>query len=159
MKLVKLGIFLKTIIVGIAICGIAACAYVIPQTGKFIIKIYPELKSWFTPWLIFILSAAIPCFAALPFAWNIATQIKKDNSFSITNAKSLKAVSILAAADSVYFLIGNIVLWLFSYSHPSIVLLSLFAVFAGISIAVISASLSHLVLKAATIKDENDLTI
>ena len=44
-------------------------------------------------------------------------------------------------------------------SHPAIALLSLLVVFVAIAISVFFASLSHLVEKAAAMKDENDLTI
>lgn len=44
-------------------------------------------------------------------------------------------------------------------SHPGILLLSLFADFAGGAVCIICAALSHLVQKAAAMKAENDLTI
>ena len=48
---------------------------------------------------------------------------------------------------------------LLDLSHPSIFLFSCFIVFIGIAIAVASACLSHLVRKAAVLREENELTI
>ena len=46
-----------------------------------------------------------------------------------------------------------------SLSHPAVLLASLFVDFAGVVVAVMAAALSHLVLKAAKIQQENQLTI
>ena len=43
--------------------------------------------------------------------------------------------------------------------HPGILFIALFAIFAGIVIAVATAALSHLVYKAAALQDQSDLTI
>ena len=83
----------------------------------------------------------------------------RDNSFSMKNARSLRAIAFLAAADAVFFFAGNIVFLLLDLSHPSIFLFSCFIVFIGIAIAVASACLSHLVRKAAVLREENELTI
>lgn len=159
MKLKKSETFLKLIIVGVAICGIVLCAFVIPSIGKHIVLYYKELSHWYLPWLIFVTLTSLPCFTALVPLWQIATRIGADNSFCVENAKALKLFSTLAYADSAFFFLGNIVLLFAGFNHPTIVMLSLLAVFAGIAIAIISSCLSHLVLKAASIKDENDLTI
>ena len=91
--------------------------------------------------------------------WKITTQIARDNSFSLENARYLKHICILALVDSVYFFLANIVLLFLNMNHPAILLASLFVDFAGVVVAVTAASLSHLVLKAAEIQQENQLTI
>ncbi len=75
------------------------------------------------------------------------------------NARSLRAIAFLAAADAVFFLCWKYRLLLLDLSHPSIFLFSCFIVFIGIAIAVASACLSHLVRKAAVMREENELTI
>lgn len=159
MKPKTLGIILKLIIIGMAVCGAVVCAYVIPEMGIQIIEVYTELESWYKPWLIFILIAAIPCYMALAIAWSIAVRVGRDNSFCRKNATAFKYIAYLAAFDSAYFMIGNIVLLLMSKNHPSIIFASLIAVFLGVSICTAALVLSHLVFKAALIKEENDLTI
>jgi hypothetical protein len=44
-------------------------------------------------------------------------------------------------------------------SHPGVALASLIVVFFGVAVCVISAALSHLVMKAALLQEENELTI
>ena len=93
------------------------------------------------------------------FGWKIAGNIGNDKSFSAENAKLLKYISLAAAGDSAFFLLGNAVLLLLNMSHPGVVLASLLIVIIGVCIAVASACLSHLVGKAAALQEEADLTI
>ncbi len=44
-------------------------------------------------------------------------------------------------------------------NHPSVIVASLIIVFVGIAVAVVFATLSHLVRKAADLQQENDLTV
>lgn len=159
MKQETLEKILKIIIIAVAVCGAIVFLYVIPHVGKYIVGLYPEFSSWYVPWLIFVLIAAVPCYAVLVLGWQIALRIGKDDSFCMGNARSLKYASILAVADSVYFFAGNIILWLCGKNHPSIVAVSLLVVLAGLAFATVAAVLSYLVQKAALIKQENDLTI
>ena len=84
---------------------------------------------------------------------------RKNRSFTIENAVGLGRISKLAVADTAFFFIGNIVLWLCGWNHPGIVLGSLLICFVGIVIAVAMAVLSHHTRKAAALQEENDLTI
>ena len=154
-----LATWLKVIIVGVGICGLAIYFVVIPSYGQAIVNDYPEFNGRFLPWLIFLWVSAIPCYAALVFGWRIASNIGRDKSFSNENAKYLKWVAWLAAGDGIFFFVGNMFLWLADMSHPGVVLLSLIVVFAGVAIAVASACLSHLVCKAAVLQEQSDLTI
>jgi hypothetical protein len=155
----KLSKWLKTSIVGIAICCAFIYYYIFPFWGKDIVIANPEFSNRYWPWLIFLWITAIPLYIGLFFGWIIASEIGKDNSFSERNALLLKRISYLAAADSSFFFIGNIILLFYNMNHPGIVLLSLFVVFIGIAFAVASASLSHLVLESAKIREENEMTI
>lgn len=150
---------LKVITVCAAICFAVVFFYLIPLFGRGIAAEYPEYQTRYIYWLVFMTIFSLPCFAALFFGWKIAVNIGRDNSFSYDNAKYLGTISVLAGADSAFFFIGNIVLLCINMSHPGVVLLSLFATFAGTAICAICAALSHLVQKAAAIKAENDLTI
>ena len=44
-------------------------------------------------------------------------------------------------------------------NHPGVILYSLIVVFAGVAVSVVSAALSHLVLKAALLQEESDLMV
>ena len=96
---------------------------------------------------------------ALWKSWNICERISSDQSFCEGNAKALKHISILALVECILYLMAAFVLVLCNLLHPGILLIILFIQFAGIAIAVVAATLSHLVKKASDIKAENDLTI
>lgn len=150
---------LKLITICTAVCGIVIFFILVPIYADQFAKQYPELSLGCSVWIIFLIIFSLPCFVSLIFGWKIAVNIGLDNSFSYDNADSLKVISVLAAADSAFFFIGNIVFLVLNISHPTIMLFSIFATFAGIAVCTVCSALSHLVQKAAEIKAENDLTI
>lgn len=155
----SLSKWLKVIISGMTICGAIIYLYLIPTFGGDLARSNPEFSYCYLPWIIVILISAIPCYWVLYFGWRIASEIGKDNSFSKENAGYLKNISILTALDSIYFFGANLIFMIMGMNHPSIFLMSLFVVFAGVVITVVTAGLSHLVSKAAAIKEENEFTI
>lgn len=155
----SLSKWLKAIIGGMAICGALIYLYIIPILGRDLVDARPEYTSWYFPWLAVVLVSAIPCYWGLYFGWKISTEIGKDNSFSMENAEYLKNISILAALDSLYFFVANVVFMVIDMNHPGVFLISLIVVFIGVAVTVAAAALSHLVRKAAEIQQENELTI
>ncbi len=151
--------WLKCILVGLGICGVLIYLVAIPAYGLNLRKLYPEFSGRFWPWLIFILGTGIPCCAVLVLSWKITANIGRDRSFSEENAKFLKWISVLTAADAGYFLAGNILLFFLSMSHPAVVLVSFLIVFACVALSIASAVLSHLVKKAAQLQEQSDWTI
>ena len=150
---------LKLIIIGTGIFGAFICFYIFPAFGQITVNMYPEFSYAYWPWLIFLWMAAIPCFCVLFFGWQIATNIGKDKSFSMENAKWMKWIAWMAAGDSAFFFVGNVVLLFCNINHPGILLISMIVVFAGIAITIVAACLSHLVRKAAALQEQSDLTI
>ena len=153
----KLAIWLKAIVVGCALCGIALFGFILPRFLAYVAGEVPDLP--FTAWLVFMLVLAVPCYAVLVCIWRMANEIGSDNSFSDTNARMLKYIALLAGADSVLLLVGNLVFLLTKHSIPTLALVSAFVCFVGLAISVGAACLSHLVHKAALMQEENDLTI
>lgn len=151
--------WLKIILVGVAACGLAVYALIVPMCGLSLRSLYPEFSNRFWPWLGFILVSGIPCFIVLYYAWRIVTNIGNDQSFTEQNAALFKSISFLSALDAGFFFVGNIVLLLLNMSHPGVVVASLVIVFVGIAVAVASAALSHLVKKAAALQEQSDWTI
>ena len=151
--------WLRIIIIGAGICGLIVYFFFIPMYGDEMRTMYPEFAYCFWPWLIFLWLTAIPCYAALVLGWKIAANIGKDRSFSSDNARYLSVVSKLAAADSAFFFIGNVIFMFLGMTHPGILIFSLFIIFIGIAIAVAAAVLSHLVKKASVLQEQSDLTI
>ena len=159
MKKKSLSNWLKAIIIGMGFIGLVFYGAVVPALGNDLVSHYPEYNDAYYLWVVFLWLTAIPCYIVLYLAWKISANIGKDNSFSKENAVCMKYISMLAAGDSIFFFIGNIVYLVIGFNHPSIVLAALVIVFIGVSIAVAAAVLSHLILKAAQLKEENDLTI
>ena len=155
----SLARWLKFIIIGVAICGALIYFCIIPECGRTMVNAYPEFSFRYWPWLIFLWITAIPCYGVLIFGWQIATNIGKDKSFSMGNAKALKWISWLAIVDTIFFFVINVVYLFLDLSHPGVVLLSLIVVFAGVAVSVAAAALSHLVQKAAVLQEQSDLTI
>lgn len=151
--------WLKIVIAGTTLIGLTCCGYVIPYMGKIMGQQYPEFQSWILPWQIVIYICAIPCFIAMVISWKIASNIEKDNSFCMANARLFKNFSILALSDSVFFLLASIVFLIVGMNHPGLLLIDFLIVFFGMAVFVCTSALSYLVAKAASIQDENDLTI
>ncbi|MBO4879925.1 MAG: DUF2975 domain-containing protein, partial [Clostridia bacterium] len=107
MKQKTLALWLKIVIIGVALCGLVICFVMLPGVGRdFADSLNREFDHAYWPWLIFLWLTALPCFAALGIGWKIADNIGKDRSFCIENAKLISAISVLAAADSAFFFVG-----------------------------------------------------
>jgi len=152
----KLANALKGILITVGLCGLVVYSYLVPFWGKDIVNSMPEFSYCFWPWLILIWITAVPFYLVLFWGWRIATEIGKDNYFSEINATYLKKIMITAITGSVVFFAGNITFLFLNMNHPGIIFLSLIVFFAGVAVAVASAILSHLVLKAANMKYENE---
>ena len=155
----SLSKWLKLILLGMGICGLAVYFLIVPSFGDSLRSQYPEFADRYWPWLIFIWISGVPCYAVLALGWRIAVNIGRDASFSLANARCLQNIARLAAGDAAFVFLGNVALLFLNMSHPGVVLLSLLVVFAGAAVAVAAAALSHLVRKAALLQEENDLTI
>lgn len=159
MKQDTLSKWLKGILAGVGICGFIVYGAVVPMLAEAMAGEYPEFSGCRLPWLILIWATAVPCCIALILAWKIAANIGADCSFSIANANLLKWISVLAAGDAAFFFAGNLIFLLLGMNHPGILLCSLLVEFLGVAISVAAAALSHLVMKAAELQIQSDLTI
>ena len=155
----KLSVYLKTILAGVSICGLIVYIWILPRCGESLHASFPEFAAWHWPWMFFLWVTAIPVGAALALGWQIAVHIGEDRSFSITNARLLQIIAWLAAGDTLYFFIGNIVMLLLNMNHPAILLISMLICFAGVAVTIAAACLSHLVRKAADLQEQSDLTV
>ena len=160
MRQKTLSNWLKFIILGVGLCGLVIYLLVVPMLGQTVAAAEDGLfDRLYWPWLVLIWVTALPCYAALAFGWIIAVNIGKDRSFSVENARLLKWISGLAAGDAAFFFLGNLLYLFLNWSHPGVTLLSLIVVFVGVAISVAAAALSHLVMKAALLQEQSDLTV
>ncbi len=155
----SLARWLKVILAGIGLCGLVVCFVIIPLCGQELVFQYPEFSFCYYPWLIFLWVTGIPCYIALCFGWKITTNIGQDHSFTKANGMYLKWISRLAAGDSLLFFVGDVAFLFLNLNHPGVALMLLMVVFVGVAISVAAAALSHLVMKAAELQEQSDLTI
>ena len=160
----SLARWIKGILLGFGIFGMIFCICiiyfgVIPLFGMDIRTDIENMAYMFTPWMVFLLITAIPCYIFLVMGWKIANNIERDRSFCEENATYLTKMAYLALGDTLFFALGNIVLLFLKMSHPGMLLGSLVIDFLGVSVSVGCAALSHLLHKAYEIQAENELTI
>ncbi len=159
MKLQTLSRWLKAVIIGVAIIAAVVFFIAVPSYGQTTVSFYPEFSNRYWPWLLFLEISSLPFWAALVLGWRIVGNIGRGEAFSSANARMLGWISRLAAVDSAYFFLGNVGLMLASMSHPGVALASLAVVLVGVGVTVGAAILSHLVGKAAAMRELTDLTI
>lgn len=140
MRQKELEKWLKIVIIAVALCGLVVCAVAIP-------------------WLVMFIISAIPCYVILYLGWRVAVNIGKDRSFSMENARHIKLASKIILFDALYFFVVNICMWRIYVNHPGVILALVFIVFACVVASVVAAVLSHLVVKAADLQEQSDLTI
>ena len=155
----KLSLTLKLSIGGMALCGLVLYFGAIPIFAVSMRTSYPEFANRFWPWLTFLWGSALPCYGVLFYGWRVAGEIGQGNAFSGENAASLRAVARLAVLDTVYFALGNIILFLLSMSHPGIALGLMAVCVVGVIVAAVADTLSKLIAEAARLREEQDLTI
>ena len=112
-----------------------------------------------TPAIVAVSLSAVPIAVALALFWQICTDIGRDNSFCHKNAWRLSGIGFCALADTAYCVVGTVTVFAITGGNPGVLLLAMTAIFGGLAIALAAFLLSHLVLKAAELKDEHDLTV
>ena len=110
-----------------------------------------------TPGIVCISISAVPIAIALVLFWMICTEVGRDNSFCRKNARYLSGIGFCALVDTGYCAVGTVTLE--ALAGSPVWLLGLGVCVVGLAIALAAFLLSHLVLKAAELKSENDLTI
>lgn len=155
----RLAKWLRIAVILMAAFGAAVFFFAVPAFGQSIVYSYPEFSYCYVPWVAVIWCTAIPCYAALVFAWKIAKDIGREHPFTHDNARRVRRIGQLAIADVVFFFVMNVILLLMNMNHPGILLMALFVCLAGIAFAVVVMALGHLVGRAAELQDDSDLTI
>ena len=155
----ELSIWLRCVVVLIGAAVLFLAAVFLPMVGQEAARGNPDYAHLYWPCLIFLWVTALPVLAALVLAWLIFASIGRDNSFCMANAKRLRAISFLALADTVLYILWTVALGFVDLLHPSIFIASVCIVFMGLAMTVGTAALSHLTQKAAEMQAENDLVI
>lgn len=155
----RLAAYLRAAVILFALFGAALFFLIVPVMGQTIVYYYPEFSYCYWPWLVTILCTAVPCYAALLFAWQVARDTGKERPFTHDNARRIRRIGQLAIADVAFFFAANVVLLLLNMNHPGILLMALFICMAGAAFAAVVMALAHLVGRAAELQEDSDLTI
>lgn len=159
MKQSNLSAWLKTVAVIVGMMGLVMFLLVFPVIGHDLALENPEIAYLYWPCIIYIWVMAFPCYIALWNFWKIAREIGLDNSFSHKNVKSLETIGKMSLIDTVLLFIGTAVIFVAGALTPEMLIVTVFICILGVALSVLCAALSHLVEKAASLKEENDLTI
>lgn len=156
----SLSRWLKVIILLMAVCGLAIYAYVLPKLiMPAATNLFVGLSNGSKIWIYILWVSAVPCYIVLVYGWLIAKNIGIDKSFTIMNSIYLKNIMLVTLIDCIYFFVANIIMLRLKMSTETIFIISMLMIFAGIVVAIAAACLSHLVLKAAKLQEQSDLTI
>lgn len=155
----SLSLWLRGISLVVAFVVLLFFLLLVPELGKRVIESFPEFSAWYWPCLILAWCMALPCFGALGLFWRICVNIGRDRSFSRENGRYLSWISRLALLDALLLLAVSILLASQGIITAVYAFIELSLIIAGVGIAIIAASLSHMVAKACSLQDDSDLTI
>ncbi len=104
---------------------------------------------------------AVPVFWALFPCWQVFGSIaRKGAAFTRENAARLRLIAYLAFADAVIFPVGMVVIALLGGGFAALTLvITPLVTFAAAAVGFACYVLSRLVLDAAVLREENDMTI
>lgn len=159
MKQKEVSKWLKGITIAIALMGIVFFFFVVPVLADEMRNMYPEVAYLYWPGLIYGGVIGIACYAILLQFWKVCCEIGKDNSFSKENADSFVMICRIALVLSLIWFGGLVYLSCIHCLNPGIAIFMIVAIFISIVIMVLAAALSHLILKAYEMKQENEFTI
>lgn len=152
----RLSVWLKGIVAAMAVAGLLLYFLFVPFVGIDLVEsgLFTAAVAW--GWFGFLTPSAVPCYLVLVWCWRAASDIGDDASFTRKNAKRLQNIMFACLADTLYLFIGDLIFFLTGASSPAIFAIFAFVAFAGVVLAVAAGCLSHLVYKAALIREEND---
>lgn len=159
MKQKELSIWLRVTCLFVGLLVLIVCTLVLPSFARELAGNNPDLSYMYAPCLVYAVLASVPIFISLAFAWQIFTDIGRDNSFCAENAKRLKNIGQMFLFEGIYIIAGAVVLVVMDLGHPGIIIPMLFFALLSLGATVICSALSHLTYKAYQMKCDNDLTI
>ena len=155
MKQSSLSVWLKTIIIIVALCGLAGLIFVLPALGHSLAD-SSAMPSAYLPWLVLLWVVALPCYAALVIAWRIADRIGADRSFCRENVSDMGKIARLMFACGLMSLLMAIPAgFLFGRVWFDCVL----ACLGCAGLGVIAYALACLLRGAVELQEENELTV
>lgn len=154
-------LFLKAVIVLMALPVLAVCIFVVPLLSGFVGETIPQWPVLQYVFFIAMYGTAIAYFAALYQSLKLLGYIDKNIAFSELSVKALKNIKYCAITITVlYILCLPIILHIAQVDDaPGLGGIGMIITFGSIVIAVFAAVLQKLLQNAIDIKTENDLTV
>lgn len=147
MKRKALAFNLKLTLVIIFVIIIAVFSFLAPELGRQIKVLYPQFAYLYNPCLIFVWVTAIPLVICVIKAWQIVTQIGKDNTYCQANSKRLDTISKLILSDVVLYCVALVAIVVFGLFHPAMYLLLTLLIFGAAMVSVVASAASHYILR------------
>ena len=154
-------IFLKLVIILMALPALAICIFVVPPLSGFVGEILPKWAFLQYVFMITLYGSAIAYFAALYQTLKLLGYIDKGIAFSQRSVNALKNIKYCAITITVLFIL-NLPILLYTAEvddAPGLGGLGMIITFGAIVIGVFAAVLQKLLQNAIDIKSENDLTV
>lgn len=156
MKQTKISYWLKGIVILLGLMGIAFFGgltyYAFGLKGK-------ETSGMFWTFIFSSWYIASLCYEVLIEFWRVCTQIGKDNSFSMENARSFHRMGICGGLAAGGFVVRLCYMALMHALTPVFTVFVAAEIMIAIIFIVLCEALSKLILNAYEMKQENDLTI
>ena len=149
----------RSIILLLAVLGLAFFGAAVPVGGSQLLENAPELSYCYLPWIVFIEMMVVPCYAVLVRTWEIITSLLYDRMFTAANARNFQRISIITFTTTVYFFFGNTALFFLNMSHPLIYLISFAFIGIGVGVALAAAILSYRAGQISNIQEQSKLSV
>ena len=151
--------WLKGITIAVGCMGIVFFCLILPVLAGEMRDAYPEVNFLYWPGMIYGWIIGVGCYIVLFLFWKVCNEIGKDNSFSKENAHTFVQITRIALVLAFVWFAGFTMLSFKHWVSPAIAIFMIFAVLISIIVAILAAAMSHLILKAYEMKQENELTI
>ena len=154
-------LFLKAVIILMAIPVLAVCIFVVPPLSSFVGELIPEWAFLQYVFLMALYATAVVYFMALYQALKLLGYMDRNIAFSELSVKALKNIKYGAITIAVlYVLCLPIIMYVVEVDDaPGLGALGLIITFGAVVIAVFAVVLQKLLQNAIDIKSENDLTV
>ncbi|MBQ7455280.1 MAG: DUF2975 domain-containing protein [Clostridia bacterium] len=156
----------KTLSVLLTVAGAIACLGVglvffvfAPVLGAEARDAVPEYAPLFWPGMIYLWAIAACYLTALVCYFRVSARIGQNRSFCMENVRSMRAIFVAFTAAAALWLAGIAAWFLLPYDlGPGWLYVALFALASG-AVALLAYALSGLLLRAARLQEDSDLTV
>lgn len=155
----KETLFLKVVLVVMAIPALVMCFYGLPAMAHNMMPDFPDIKVYLSALAAYVASIAYSL--TLLQAFKLLRYIDTNTAFSQTSVLALKKIKRAAVVVSLMFAC-NLPLFYFvadGADAPGVMVIGLFIICAPVVIAVFAAVLEKLLKNAIELKEEQELTV